>query len=142
LIVGYRLDDRLSIGLGTGAHFNNRSTGSFFSENDFIPVYAYIRRYQGTHNWGPFLFTKIGYGFPMGRNFVMDDFSGGFFAQPGIGLHFASRGRYRFIMSLSNYVQYTKGSQRNRDFVFNNPIDIKYKVWYNRLMFKVGVEFR
>ena len=129
------------LAFGTGFHLNTLDTRAILVENDFAPVYAYGRRYigGGNNNYGPFIATKVGYGFALS---TLADHSGGFYAEPGIGLHFASRGKYRVTLSLSEYVQYTEGIQRRVDFVFNNPVLIDYTVWYTRLMFRVGVEFR
>lgn len=141
LLIGYRLDERTAFGLGTGLHLNTKNTNSLWIQNDFTAVYAYGRRYFGGGNVAPFIFGNFGYGFPIHGEFF-DNHSGGVYAQPGVGLHFASRKKIRFITSLSGYIQHTKGSQNNRDFVFNTPIEVDYSIWYSRLMLKVGIEFK
>ncbi len=146
LLIGYRLDERTAFGLGTGFHVNTfhvnaKHVNSIWVENQFTAVYAYGRRYFGGGNVAPFIFGNFGYGFPVSGDFI-DNHSGGVYVQPGVGLHFASRGKFRFITSLSGYIQHTKGSQDDRDFVFNTPIEVDYSIWYSRLMLKVGIELR
>ena len=150
LLAGYRKNEKYSYGLGVGIHINETNISGFFVRNDFMPIYVYGRRYIGKSNVGPFVFSKLGYGIPYQTAVFDDDHSGGFFAQPGLGLHFASRSKFRFTMSLSQYIQYTTGNERFAGFffdnfgnqIFNDTIDFDYSIWYTRVFLKVGIEFR
>lgn len=138
-IVGYRKDEKFSFGAGIGYHLHETELGSNFLINKFAPAYIYGRRYLGRSNAGPFVFSKLGYGFPIERGFN-DEYTGGVYAQPGLGLHFASRTDLKFIMSLSQYIQHSNGQRQRRD-LFSNPVNIDYSIWYLRLMFNLTIEF-
>ena len=83
----------------------------------------------------------MGYGNPSNIVWAGGEYSGGVHFQPGFGVHFASRRKARFILTLSQMIQNTRGERVDFDFL-SNPINIKYKYWYNRTMLKIGVEWK
>lgn len=141
IILGRRLDKKWSVGLGASLSFNSVWNFRGISmDNHFVPVFAYGRYYL-THNKARlFAFSRLGYGFRSSW-FQFGDHTGGLHFQPGIGVHFASRKRVRFIITLSQMLQHTKGNRVDFDFL-SNPINIDYNFFYNRTMLKVGMEFR
>lgn len=138
-IVGYRMDEKFSFGAGTGYHLHETELGNSFLINKFVPAYIYGRRYLGNSSAGPFVFSKLGYGFPIESDFN-HEYKGGVYAQPGFGLHFASRTDLKFLISLSQYIQHSNGQRRRTD-LFSNPVNIDYSIWYLRLMFNLTIEF-
>lgn len=141
LLFGQRLNERYSVGVGTGLHFNSNVFNSVWRNNDFIPVYLYGRRYVNHTNSGAFVSANIGYGFPNRNSFDFEDYGGGFYAEPGVGLHFASRSKIRYIISFSQYIQHTKGEDEFTD-AFANPFRLEYSTWFFRPVLKFGIEFK
>ncbi|MEQ9423704.1 MAG: hypothetical protein RJQ09_04745 [Cyclobacteriaceae bacterium] len=140
-LVGYHLNEKYSVGIGTGFHINNMDTRSVYFDHDFVPVYAYGQKFFSNSNWAPFIFSKIGYGIATPPAWLRDDYSGGFYFQPGFGLQLASRSKFRLVLTLSNYLQHTTGTEL-RDNFFTDSYSVDYSVWYSRLIFKVGLEFK
>lgn len=146
LILGYRLNEKYALGIGVGAHTNSSNFNGIWPGNTFNPIYAYGRRYFALKMKNkPFIFMKAGYGFTRSPDFgwsntqIKND--GGLYAQPGIGLNFASRNKFRIIMSLSQYFQYSSGEQHSFD-AFNNPVEVNYSGIHSEFTFKIGIEFR
>lgn len=139
LMVGRRLTDKYAVGFGTGIHMNDSYFRGLYATNHFIPVYAHGRYYLGKGRARIYAFTKLGYGIAVRLGFS-DEHSGGVMAQPGVGVVFASRKGKRYTLSLSNYIQHTKGNNTSFD-LFNNPIEFDYSLWYNRVILNFGFEF-
>lgn len=145
LILGYRINEKYSVGIGVGSHTNNTYFNGLWTGNTFKPIYAYARRYIPLIMKNkPFIFMKAGYGFVRNSDFGWFNqfkYDGGAYAQPGIGLNFASRKKFRMIMSLSQYFQYSSGEQHSID-VFGNLVDFEYSGIRSQFTFKIGIEFR
>jgi hypothetical protein len=140
LMVGRRLTDKYAVGFGTGIHMNDSYFRGLYAMNHFIPVYAHGRYYLGKGKARFYAFTKLGYGIAVRLGFS-DEHSGGPMVQPGIGVVLASRKGKRYTFSLSNYIQHTKGNNTSFD-LFNNPVEFDYSLWYNRVIFNFGFEFK
>ena len=141
LVVGRRLNEKWSVGVGAAVSFNSVwNFRGIFLDNHFIPIFAYGRYYLTKKSARLFAFSRLGYGV---RSDIAlgDDHTGGVHIQPGIGVHFASRKSARFIITLSQMLQHTRGSRVDFDFL-SNPINVDYNFFYNRTMLKIGVEFK
>lgn len=139
-IVGKRLNKRFSVGVGAALSLNSAVIANWnWIDTHFTPVFAYGRYYLNDKKVRPFAFSRLGYGFKT-NIFWNDNHTGGVHFQPGVGIHFASRKSARFILTLSQMIQHTKGGQNTFD-VFSNPVSLNYSHWYNRTIFKIGVEF-
>jgi len=139
LIGGYRFNKKLAAGLGLGAGYN--STFSFGTGIDAstIPVFAYTRFYPFDKKVKPFVAGSLGWGFP-DRNAWGADHAGGLYFQPEIGINFSSRRRIRVTLSIAQQIQHIKGSDLSFD-QFNNPITSNFNLWFNRTIFKLGIDY-
>ena len=141
LILGYRFNKKLAAGIGFGNSYNYSSNFNigFGTETNSTPVFAYGRYYHFDTKVKPFIAAKVGWGFP-NQNAFGGDHEGGFLVQPEIGVNFASRRHFRFLLSIGQQFQNTRG-----DFLFfdniGNPVDGNFNVWFSRTVFKIGLEF-
>ena len=140
LMIGRRIDEKYSVAVGTGLHYYSFFFGNFWADTQFIPVYGYGRYYLGRKNTRPFVFATAGYGFPSGTLFF-GNFAGGFQGRLGVGINWASRKKLRWLLTLSQTVQNVRGSAANTD-PFNNLVLYNYDLWLNRVVVKLGLEFR
>jgi len=141
LIIGKRLNTKLSVGVG--AAMSSHSVWNFnglWIDNAFVPVFGYGRYYLRDKKARVFAAASLGYGFASDIGFG-GNHSGGVFFQPAIGVHFASRKRTRFIITLGQTLQHTKGTQFSWDSL-GNEIVFDYKYLFNRTMLKIGIEFK
>jgi len=141
LILGKRLNTKWSVGVGVA--ISNHSIWNFnglWIDNGFIPVFGYGRYYLRDKKVRVFAAASLGYGIASDLGFG-GNHSGGVYFQPAIGLHFASRKRARFIITLGQTLQRTKGTQWRWDSL-GNEIVFDYKYLFNRTMLKIGIEFK
>ena len=141
LVVGYHLNDRVSLGVGTGSHINTAVIGDLFYEHNFSPLFAHGRYFLSKKtNARFFVFSNLGYGFPIQSDWL-DEFKGGLFFNGGMGIHFSSKKNIRYTMKAYQYLQNTTGIDVTPD-LFNRPITTNYNYWYNRLVLAFGITFR
>lgn len=140
LIGGYRFSKKLAAGLGIGSGYNSTFSFGTWIDASTIPVFAYARYYPFDKKIKPFIAGRLGWGFRDANNFGADH-TGGIYFQPEIGINFASRKRIRFTLSLGQQIQHIKGSSVNFD-QFSNPITSNFNLWFNRTIFKVGIDWR
>ena len=138
ILGAYRFNEKVILGFGTGIYFNESYLRGLNAINQFIPVYAYGRYNLTKGKKRLFAFSKVGYGIGARLGFS-DEHTGGPMIQPGIGVTFASKKKKRYSLSLSQYIQHTKGQSNSVD-VFSNPVEFDYSLWYNRLMLNFMVE--
>lgn len=140
-VAGTRLSSKYAVGLGIGIHLHSRFLGDFnWVSDQFTPVYLYGRYYPWNKRIKPFADISTGFGFSTNRGFGATH-TGGFLFSPGIGLNFAARRNFRFLLSLNQMIQNTSGT----DFAFDrfgNQVELDYRVWYNRTVIKFVLEFR
>lgn len=139
-IGGYRFNKKFAAGLGIGAGYNSTFSFGTWIDVSTIPVFAYARFYPIDKKVKPFIAGSVGWGFE-DAGLWRTDHSGGVYFQPEIGVNFASRKRMRFTLSIGQQVQHTKGSNQNFD-QFNNPITSNFNLWFNRTVFKLGVDWK
>lgn len=139
LLLGWRFNERLSAGIGIGIHSHQlRLSNWTWITNNMNPVYAYGRYYLTNNRIRPFADMKLGYGF--GRSTFFSNEADGIFMQTGVGFHFASRKLHRYTFGISHLLQNASGTTFNTD-QLNNEIRYDYKLWYNRILFTLGIEF-
>ncbi|MEM9886071.1 MAG: hypothetical protein AAF849_09275 [Bacteroidota bacterium] len=142
LIVGTRLNSKYAVGAGIGIHSHSRTFGDFnWNIDNFIPLYLYGRYYPWNSRVKLFADLKTGFGFSGDNTAFGNEHTGGFMLEPGIGLNFAARRNFRFLLSLNQIIQNTSGTDFSFD-RFGNQVEIDYRIWYNRTVFKLMVEFR
>ena len=143
LIVGKRLNEKISLGVLMGYHNNTSFTPGFWFDHYFYSLAAYGRYYIGKSNVGFYADMGLGYSFPTNQNvFFFDDrHTGGPIIQPGLGFHFASRKKIRWFVGMAQNIQHSRGENSRFD-SFNNPVFVEYDVWHNSVILKFGIEFR
>ncbi|MEM8526067.1 MAG: hypothetical protein AAGG68_15620 [Bacteroidota bacterium] len=147
VIAGIHLDSKYAVGIGTGIHsytsvFQSPDNNNFnWITNNFFPLYAYGRYTPWNKRWRPYFDVKVGYGSPIQSWWDNNDRKGGLLFQPGVGLKFASRNNFRFKISLSQAVQRAVGTSFRWDNL-GNEVQFDYRLWQNRTMLKIGIEFR
>jgi len=140
-ILGTRLDPTYSVGIGMAFNFNTIPlVPNEWIETHFITLFAYGQYYFTNNKRRIFVATRLGYGFPSGFGFEIDH-TGGLYFQPSVGIHFPSKRRRRFKLSLGHMLQKTKGTDTSFD-VLNNPVSVSYDLWLSRTMLRFGWEFR
>ncbi|MEM9325792.1 MAG: hypothetical protein AAGA85_09055 [Bacteroidota bacterium] len=140
IVGGYRLTEDLHVGAGLGTEGGDIQIAGFWYSQSFTSLFGYGRYYPlGRSKARPYFDTRLGYGMP--RNQWDGDHTGGFHFQPGIGVEFASRNNFRFLISVSQYVQNTRGEATEFG-PFSQQVENRYNVWYNRTLFKIGLQFK
>jgi len=144
LLLGYRVNNKYSVGIGTGLHPYYTTINGEFTDKLFIPIYGYGRKYLSDKgNIRPWLALSAGYSIGVEDPWLFDDhdYNGGPMLEPAFGVTFNSRGKFRLTLSLAQNFQYSEGNFSRLDFI-GNPIEADYSVWHTRTVFKIGIEFR
>jgi len=139
-IGGYRFNKKLAAGLGFGVGYNYTVSFGTWIDASTIPVFAYARYYPIEKKIKPFVAGRLGWGFQNGEPWRTDH-SGGLYFQPEIGVNFASRRRIRFTLSVGQQIQHIEGSSFIFD-QFSNPVTSTFNLWFNRTIFKVGIDWK
>lgn len=130
------LNTRWSVGAGLGfsTHEFLDLTG-FLEFRSFTNFYSYGRYYinHGKLRW----FTDLKAGFAVASNTWDEQYSGGAYIQPGIGVTLTSRKKFKWQFGLSQYLLNSSGEDSGFD-NFGNPIFQEYNIWFNRTMFSIG----
>ncbi|MEL6923108.1 MAG: hypothetical protein AAFO94_03600 [Bacteroidota bacterium] len=145
--VGKRLNTRLAAGINAGLHFNNsyvyledeipNQFGDFvYLGSNLLSFSAFGRYYFNNKRIRPFVYSNLGWSIPVSGYYNSIESKGGLHFQAGLGLHFASRRRSRFILSAGQYLQKSSGVQLNFD-----QIRYEYDIWYNKLAIRFAWEF-
>ena len=142
LILGKRINTKLSVGIGGAiANHANWDFNGLWLDNTFLPIFGYGRYYLRDKKARVFAAASLGYGFALDNLNFGGEHTGGVYFQPAIGVHFASRKRARFILTLGQTLQHTKGTQFTWDNL-GNEIVFDYRFLFNRTMLKIGIEFK
>lgn len=138
IVLGKFISQRLLVGLGFSLGFNSGDTSwNGVEEQYFLPVFAYSRYYLAKNRYRPFIYLRLGHGFPRLKN-ATEDYKGGLNFQPGIGLQFPSSNKFHFLLKVGRNIQHTKlpVTSFNADF---DPIILDHSRWYNRTMLIIGL---
>ncbi len=135
-----RLEDKFAVGVGTSLAYSDFDVAGTFIGHDFFTLHGIGRYYLNNNRIRAFTDLRLGYGFSR-DTFLAPDHSGGIHAQPGIGIIFPSRGSFRWFFAISQFMQYTRGTQTEFG-PFQTPFVLEYNVLHNRTLFKFGLEFK
>jgi len=139
---GWRFNKRWSVANGIGSEFNVSQVGGFSIETNYSSYFLYGRYYITDSRPRLFAYSRLGFGTGQtGETETNNDNKGGIQFQGGAGLHFASRKRARFIISLGYYLQKANGTQFFLD-GFGNEVKIDFDILITRPILKLGIEFR
>ncbi len=136
--LGYRFADRWDAGIGLGISGHEMDLGNDWVFHEFVNVYGYGRFFLNKNKMRLYLDSKLGLGIPYQNEWLDEDYSGGFFLQPGVGILFSSKGPCKWNIGLSQYILNTQGNTTSFG-QFGNPIDVNYNVWYNRTVLQIGM---
>lgn len=139
LALGYHLNKFWTLGGGIGVDFNEGVFNGLNIDTQVIPVFVYGRYYLTQSRNRLFLYGKCGFASGIDDN-LEGDSNGGFIAHTGIGLHFSSIGKTKFLLKLGTHVQHASGTQIDLD-PFGNEIESKYDVVFRRLMIGFSLDF-
>jgi len=143
IMFGWRFNKRWTVANGIGSEFNTSQIGGFIVESTFASLFLYGRYYFTDNRQRLFAFSRLGIGSTIASDESQsnNNNTGGFQFQGGVGVHFSSRRKARFIISLGYYLQNTNGTQFFLD-DFGNEVKIEYNILITRPIIKVGIEFR
>lgn len=134
-----RIDEKTSAGLGLGIAYFDAQLASSWAFNVTSPMYVYGRRYLYGERRKVYAETMLGYGRGHDGGAGNIEHSGGLFFQPGVGVHFASKGRLKWHVFMRQAVFHTNGVSAGNDFM-GNRVQTSYSLWYNRTVFGFGFE--
>lgn len=140
ILLGHRFNKRWSMAGGTGFEFNRTEIAGFQIDTQFSSYFLYNRFYFNDHKKRFFAFNRIGFATAAETEEFVAEHTGGFMMQNGIGIHFASRKKMKFVLSLCHYMQETEGQESFID-DFGNEISTEFDIWIHRSMIKFGIEF-
>lgn len=143
LLLGKRFNKNLNIAIGMGSEFNEARVSGFNYETQFVSFFGYGRYYLTKTQKRLFGYSRLGYGFPgePSTEGIPNNHNGGPQAFYGLGLDFASKRKMRFQLTIGHYIQKADGKGFFLDNL-GNEIETDYDIVINRLLFKLGVEFR
>lgn len=139
-LFGFYLNKKWALGGGFGIEFNEAEVSGFEFDTQFSSQFLYARHYPFDIKRRPFAYARIGYGGRSDESEFDDDHSGGFQFQAGGGIHFASRRKSKFVLSLGYHIQKTDGTERFID-QFGSEINADYDILIRRLILTFGIEF-
>ncbi len=139
-LYGYHFNSNYALALGTSFEFNQAQISGFTFDTQFVPLFVYGRYYLSKYRKRPFVYGRIGYGFRGDDSTFTNDHEGGVQYQGGFGVHFASRKKGRFMISLGYHLQKTNGTERFID-PFGNEISTVFNIWIRRWIVQFGFEF-
>jgi hypothetical protein len=136
-VLGYRYTDRLSLGAGVSLEAHDLTVGDGWFYHRYLSSFGYGRYYLNNKNWRLYTDAKMGYAFALDPEFFQRNTSkDGFIFQPGVGVHMASRNKFKMHFGMSYVFLRTAGTGSD----WSGDIQYDYKVWINRLVFNVGLE--
>ena len=138
-IFGQRINQRFSLFGGFGPEFNSALVGGFNFDTQFTALYAGGRYYFTSDKKRFFLYSRVGMGFADSGDNITNDHTNGLQMQNGIGLHFASKRKSRFVLQLAHHYQKTEGVEFFTD-TFGNEIKTEFDILISRIILKLGFD--
>ena len=136
---GYHVNKFWSLGGGFGIDFNEGVFNGVNIDTQVAPIFVYGRYYL-THSRNRFfLYSKLGYAAGIDDN-LQGEADGGLMVHGGLGVHFSSIGKTKFLLKLGAHSQHASGTQIDLD-PFGNEIQSKYEVVFRRLMIGFSFDF-
>ncbi|MEM1327945.1 MAG: hypothetical protein AAGI23_18445 [Bacteroidota bacterium] len=142
-LVGRRLSQNWSVGLDLAWH-QYHPNFTWNVTDDFFTPSLYGRRYLTKRKTRLYVDANVGYGLALlGGEWGISERSqsNGLFGSAGVGVHFASRSKTRYLLSLGQNFQYSEGRFVENFFINEQPRIVEYDLWYIRPMLRVAVEF-
>ena len=122
----YNLTDRWAVGAGTGLSFY---------EKTLIPVFGDVKFQIGrTRKFTPYAELAMGYSFA-----PASDASGGYFANPSIGIQYPLNNGMRLQFAVGYEWQDLKRLKKHSDNYFAK--EFEEKLWHQTISFKLGLRF-
>ena len=147
IYIGKRLNDRLSLGLGTGYHSNSttiNNIGSFWGtwiNTNTIPITLNAQYFLNDRMNRLFVHASAGYGILVEDSWnSLEGQTGGPLVQLGFGYEFASRRNYKYFLQLDQNFQYDSGRANDFD-ILGFPVQTEFNIWYQRIGLTVGIKF-
>lgn len=137
---GYYLNKRFAVGAGVALDSHTGTLNGVIVDNSLVPVTAFGRWYL-THNTNRlFAYGAAGYGIAFEDNSRDSDETGGFTGKVGLGLHFGSIKKSKFLLKAGYQFQQAGGKQFSLD-PFGNEISTTFDIRYQRFMLGFCVDF-
>ena len=140
LIYGYNFNEKFSLAAGIGFEFHETEISGFRIDTQFNPLFLFGRYYFNENKKRLFTYGRVGYGFIGGEEEFQNDNNGGVQYQAGLGIHFATKKRSNFVLTVGYHLQKTDGTENFIDSL-GNEIQTEYDIWIRRLMINFGIEF-
>lgn len=128
---GYQFNPRLAAGIGIGYI-------PYRDPLDLLPVYLHLNVNLMEANSAPFLFLKTGYNFSIASENVhlIEDHTGGWMFNPGMGVQFNVSSGFRWQISLGYSLN--NASYEEEEF---NQTTLENDLSYRRIVFGIGFSF-
>ncbi len=140
MLLNYRINDRLSVGVNVGFENNEVIISGFDIDTQFTSIGINAKYYITNTRKRIFLYSRLAQGISEltdGR----DVHTNGINIQNGIGVTFSSRKMSKFQLALGFFSQKTEGTQYSED-VLGQEIKIDYDIWIARPLLKIGFVLR
>ena len=141
LSADYRVNNKITAGLGAGIQANDTSIGGLYLTTRFVGIYGQGRYYLTHKKRRVYATGNLGYGIGLGDPFGLEgsNATGGLKAGAGLGVSFASRRSSKYFLELENYFQKGSGLNISEDNLGNNVL-ANYDLWFKRIVLKLGVD--
>jgi hypothetical protein len=141
IVVGYHIDERFALGVGTGFEFHGDQISFNWYTFSGTPVFVYgkynlLRR--GTRIYG---YGKVGYFDIFSFNQWNDIIRANVYADLGFGISFPSSWGGKFSFEIGRTLVGLNGDLNNRDWVTGNQVRQDFRKLLNRGVFKFGMTF-
>ena len=151
VVAGYRAKkSRLAWGIGAGFDSYSDRFGDAIDQDFIFASLSLYTRYDLTNFRSRFyLYNRLGWGIGLDNitntNLLIpsdDNYSGGWNVSPGIGVTFASKRKFRFIMELGMVSQWVNGNYIEIDPFTNREVSAVYENILIRPTLKIGIEYQ
>jgi len=142
-VFGWRLKNRLALGMGLSLDFYEDTFGLDVTDEIFVFASAFgYARYNITNTRARlYAFTRVGMGRGLDNDIFEELYSDGVNFHPGIGMTLGSRNTMRFFVELGMAIQKVNGEYIVRDERTNQDITANYENVLRRPLLKIGIEF-
>jgi len=137
-----RFDNRFEIGIGLGFHYNEldfrTSSSSHWLTVNSIPFFAQGKYILNDGNKRFYLRGKLAYAYNKLPSWNIISINNGVMLDGALGLMVSTKRRFKYYLELSQYTCSASGTLEN--FETNAISDIDFDVWFNRVVFTLGIE--
>jgi hypothetical protein len=140
LSVGYYLNKRIALGAGASSDVHNGEINGVNVDNSLIPITAFGRYYLSHNTNRLFAYGAAGYGIAFEDSGREGDETGGFIGRIGLGLHFGSIKKSKFLLKVGYQFQQAGGTELSGG-PLGNEIITDYDIRYQRFMIGFSVDF-